>query len=317
MTQSRRSDPVPLTIERDDVQLAGSLWTPDHREPLGLVVLWPGSGPSDRHNDVYFPPIRAEFLTLGVAVCSFDKRGAGHSTGTWLNAGIDVQADDALAAADLAGTELPRIPVGFFGHSQGGWVVLDAAARRPGAAFVVTNSGPGVTPATQERHATLVRLAEHARDPAEFADALRCFELAVACLGADASFDSFVGYVERAGLTHVFRRAELFSFPLDDPDVWPYATVIFDHDPRPAMRSLAVPTLALLGADDPIVPVDASVAAYESCVRSDLLTVAVLAGGDHRMHHDGRLVDDYFRVLDDFVGRALAGREPVGHADAG
>jgi hypothetical protein len=39
----------------------------------------PGSGPSDRDNDVLFPPIRDALLAAGIAVCSFDKRGAGES----------------------------------------------------------------------------------------------------------------------------------------------------------------------------------------------------------------------------------------------
>lgn len=300
MSAAHRPDPVMLSVECEDARLAGSLWAPEH-EPPAVVLMWPGSGPSDRHNDVYFPPIRERFLSLGMAVCSFDKRGVGDSTGSWLTAGIDVQANDALAAAGRAAVELPDIPVGFFGHSQGGWVVLEAAARHPDAAFVVSNSGPGVTPATQERHATLVRLAEHARDPAEFADAMRCFELATACLSARITFDSFVGYVERAGLSEVLQQPDLFSFPLDDPDVWPYATVILDHDPRPALRSLAVPTLALFGAADSLVPVDASVAAFEAFVAPELLTVAVLPGGDHRIQRDGQLVEGYFDALSAFV----------------
>ena len=57
----------------------------------------PGSGPSDRDNDVFFPPIREHLLDAGVAVCSFDKRGVGGSTGRWEEAGIVEQADDLLA----------------------------------------------------------------------------------------------------------------------------------------------------------------------------------------------------------------------------
>ena len=48
----------------------------------------PGSGPSDRDNDVLFPPIREHLLGAGIAVCSFDKRGVGGSAGSWLEAGL-------------------------------------------------------------------------------------------------------------------------------------------------------------------------------------------------------------------------------------
>ena len=48
-------------------------------------------------------------------------------------------------------------PIGLFGHSQGGWVVVEAARRATPAAFVITNSGPGVSPAVQDRFALAVR----------------------------------------------------------------------------------------------------------------------------------------------------------------
>ena len=305
MSPTHRPEPVALTVECDGARLAGSLWAPDH-EPRAVVLMWPGSGPSDRHNDVYFPPIREHFRSLGLAVCSFDKRGVGDSAGTWQTAGIDRQADDALAIVDHLATELPSVPIGFFGHSQGGWVVVEAAARRPNTAFVVSNAGPGVSPANQERHATLMRLADHARDTAEFADAARCFELALACLSARVPLDSFGTYVEQAGLSHVYAQPVLFSFPIDDPDVWPFASLIIDHDPLPALRAMAVPTLALFGAADPIVPVDASVVAFASCVAPDLLAVVVLPGGDHRLQRDEQFVGGYFDALTAFVEGAVA-----------
>jgi len=304
MSATHWPDPVTLTVERDDARLAGSLWATDH-EPRAAVLMWPGSGPSDRHNDVYFPPIREHFLSLGLAVCSYDKRGVGESTGSWLTSGIDVQTADALACVEHVSALLPGVPVGLFGHSQGGWVVIEAAAKRPDLAFVIANSGPGVSPAAQERYATMARLVDQARSIEEFADALRCFDLVLTCMSAGAAFASTAARVERAGLTHVYRRPDLFSFPLDDPDVWPYATVIIDHDPRRAMRSLAVPTLALFGANDHVVPVDSSVAAYESYVAPELLTIAVLPDGDHRIQRDGQLVDGYVAALDAFVPSAL------------
>jgi fermentation-respiration switch protein FrsA (DUF1100 family) len=137
---------------------------------------------------------------------------------------------------------------------------------------------------------------------------MRCFDLVVTCLSCGFDHERAAGYIERAGLTPMFHRTDLFPFPLDDPEVWNYAGVILDHDPRQALRALRVPTLALFGGDDAIVPVEASVAVYEACVSPDLLSVAVLAGGDHRLQHDGRLVDSYFSVLDAFIEQALTRR---------
>jgi fermentation-respiration switch protein FrsA (DUF1100 family) len=65
-----------LDVRNGDVSLAGSLFLPPVRA-AATVLMHPGSGPSDRDNDVYFPPIREHLLEAGVAVCSFDKRGVG------------------------------------------------------------------------------------------------------------------------------------------------------------------------------------------------------------------------------------------------
>ena len=69
-----------LTVEHDGVRLGGSMWEPA-QSPSAVVLMHPGSGLSDRHNDEYFPPIREHLVASGYAVCSFDKRGVGASTG--------------------------------------------------------------------------------------------------------------------------------------------------------------------------------------------------------------------------------------------
>jgi pimeloyl-ACP methyl ester carboxylesterase len=112
-----------------------------------LLVMCPGSGAADRHNGSYFVPIREHLLARGCAICSFDKRGVGTSSGHWQDADIVEQADDVLAVVAAASTELPATtPIGLFGHSQGGWVVVEAASRVTSFNFIITNSGPGVSP---------------------------------------------------------------------------------------------------------------------------------------------------------------------------
>jgi alpha-beta hydrolase superfamily lysophospholipase len=85
----------PVVAEVDGVALAGSCWMPS--SPRAAVLMLPGSGPSTRDNDVYFPAIREHLLAAGFGVASFDKRGVGESTGSLLDTSIDRQADDALA----------------------------------------------------------------------------------------------------------------------------------------------------------------------------------------------------------------------------
>jgi pimeloyl-ACP methyl ester carboxylesterase len=291
-----------LEVPSGEVRLAGTLWLPAE-EPTAIVLMHPGSGPSDRHNDVFFPPIRQHLLAAGIAVCSFDKRGVGGSTGDWREAGIEAQADDALAAVRaLLADEQLSAPVGLFGHSQGGWVVIEAASRGRDIAFVVTSSGPGVTPGEQERYSAKTRLERNGASDTEVADGLR-------------SFDALLEFV-RAGvaLADVGSRMDAArlvlppGFELAEEADWELMRALVDYDPRGPLEQIRVPVLALLGADDPIVPVDASVAVYETAVRPELLEVRVFPGADHRMQvgDPPRLADGYLDALTAFIRTAVA-----------
>src|SRR5690349_2059782 len=87
-----------ITIAHADVVLAGLMAVPGSATPVGGVVMLGGSGPSDRHNDGYFPPIRDHLVNAGFAVLSYDKRGVGGSSGDWRDATLDELASDAIAA---------------------------------------------------------------------------------------------------------------------------------------------------------------------------------------------------------------------------
>lgn len=86
-----------LWVQSGSCRLAGTLSSPAGAS-IATLLMHPGSGPSNRDNDVYFPEICAHLLQAGIAVASFDKRGVGASSGDWRDAGIAEQADDVTAA---------------------------------------------------------------------------------------------------------------------------------------------------------------------------------------------------------------------------
>jgi uncharacterized protein len=287
------------TVRSGDVELAGSWWEP--AAAIATVLMHPGSGPCDRNNDTYFPAIRDHLLEAGIAVASFDKRGVGGSTGDWQGAGIAEQADDAAAVVSHLAARGATSPIGFFGHSQGGWVVVEAARRTTPAAFVITNSGPGVPPAVQDRFA-LERAAQCAgRDAASAARLLRGYDAVADLLRRGASLEDARTHMDALGLTG--DELDPLARLAGDAAAWEAARRILDHDPQPGLRAAPLPLLALFGAADDIVPVSASVAAFLDCVDPSLLTVAVLAGGDHRLQHGDPpvLVDGYVDTLVRFI----------------
>jgi pimeloyl-ACP methyl ester carboxylesterase len=88
-----------VLVVNDGVALAGTLaLPPTDTQCRGGVVMIGGSGPADRDNDWLFPPIRQHLVNAGIAVFSYDKRGVGESTGSWLTPTLDDLAADCAAA---------------------------------------------------------------------------------------------------------------------------------------------------------------------------------------------------------------------------
>ncbi|MCI0544494.1 MAG: lysophospholipase [Actinobacteria bacterium] len=286
-----------VVATRVGVTLAGSVWERTRVSPTALVIMHPGSGPSNRRNDGYFDPLRDELVDAGLAVAAFDKRGVGRSTGRWQEAGIEAQASDLLA--ELAALEevldLAGLPVGLFGHSQGGWVVIDAASRHEGFAFVIVNSGPGVTPAVQERFAARVKLEQSGATSAEVESGMSRYDEMVGLARAGAPFNEARGH------------HELADFVPEEDAAWRFWTSIADYDPARALRDVRAPVLALFGGEDRIVPVEDSIEVFRAVVPPNRLTVEVFEGADHRIQvgDPPRFAPGYVETILGFLGSYL------------
>jgi pimeloyl-ACP methyl ester carboxylesterase len=283
---------------------------------LGGVVMVGGSGPSDRHNDTYFPPIRRHLVDAGLAVLSYDKRGVGGSSGEWRDATLDDLAADAVAALGFLRAQPGVRPeaVGLFGHSEGGWVVLRAATTaRDGPAWVITNSCPGVTPAAQERHALSRALRERqpARPDVDVDGSLALFDRLVEAGRRDADFTEATRLVESTG-----RAVSLGDYWAGvDERLWEFLKRKQDHDPVPDTLRLRCPHLAIFGGADPLVPVAESIRRFGTAACRPgrhpraTLTTEVFPGADHRLHtaHGTRPAPGHLTCLTRWIRGRAAG----------
>ena len=179
-------------------------------------------------------------------------------------------------------------------------MVIEAASRGAPAAFVISNSGPGVTPAVQDRFSLGNVARRGGLNPGEVEQLFHEFDLAAQLLRSGASLTEARTRLAALGLDGELNP---INFVADDEQEWTLAGLILDHDPVPAMRSITVPLLALFGAEDEVVPVDESVTAFQANIDPQLLTIAVLAGGDHRVQvgHPKQLADGYAETLVKFI----------------
>lgn len=143
-----------VTFYSGKVKLSGDLYLPNKSGKFPAVVLVHGSGAQDRNGYLNLMALMAEkFVNSGIAVLTYDKRGAGESEGNWKTAGFDLLANDTVAAMDFLKSrdDIHKEKMGLWGSSQAGWVMAEATSQKNDISFVIAVSaaGIGITPAEQ------------------------------------------------------------------------------------------------------------------------------------------------------------------------
>ncbi len=292
--------PHEVSFRDGAVSLAGTLAMPRRRPHAGVVMIH-GSGAADRYNGGYFAPIRSHLARHGLAVLCYDKPGIGGSSGDWRGQTLHGRAEEALAALRfLQGRgDIDPSRVGLYGHSQGGWVVPLAASTSRDVAFIIAVSGPGVSPAEQGRYAVEEGMRcdqwpeDHVAEAVAFIDHLS----GAARRGED--FGSIEPALCRARTAAWFEHLPKY-FPILDEELWSFLTrrdpltgrPFVDYDPVPVLERVArCPVLAIFGERDWVVPVRASVAAYEAALTragNRDFTITVFPDANHRIYSDHR-----------------------------
>ena len=150
----------PLPYEEEEVRihnedsgliLAGTLTIPSREAPYAAVVLISGSGGQNRDSEVFGHKlflVLSDYLTKqGIAVLRFDDRGIGGSDGDFSAATTLDFADDVAAAVSYLRTrpDIEGIPVGLYGHSEGGLIATIVASDITDIDLLVLAAAPGMT----------------------------------------------------------------------------------------------------------------------------------------------------------------------------
>ena len=246
-----------VTFRNAGVVLHGTLRLPDSPGPHPAVVLVHGSGPATRN----VGPFQTFYDRLGVAVLSFDKRGAGQSSGDWSSAGFNQLAGDVVAAVRLlrARPDIDRASIGLSGSSQGGWVGTLAARAAldsigPGAvSWLAVRVGSGVTVAENVLWERRSLLAAEGYPPAQV-DSIIAFGRDVYALAATgASWERSDTLARAVSSTGWFRRLYPSGRGRDDA-LWTWYQRNAAVDAMPVLRTLPIAVDWTLGRYDDNVP---------------------------------------------------------------
>ncbi|HEX2204893.1 MAG TPA: alpha/beta fold hydrolase [Longimicrobium sp.] len=278
-----REEEVTFASAEEGARLAGTLTVPPGEGPFPAVVLVSGSGAQDRDESILghrpFLVLSDHLTRRGIAVLRFDDRGVGKSTGSFAGATTEDFADDVRGALRFlrARPEVAAAKVGIVGHSEGGVIAPMVAAGSREAAFIVMLAGSGV-PGDEILRAQGRLIARAAGTPAEAIErnaAVQARLLERVKAGGDtAALRSDVRAMLRAyadSLSDEERRAGGISPAWVEAQTQqltsPWYRFFIAHDPRPALRRVRVPVLAVGGSLDLQVPATENLAAIEAALR--------------------------------------------------
>jgi hypothetical protein len=273
------------------VTLSGTLTLPRGAGPHPAVVLISGSGPQDRDEAImghrpFF--VLADHLTRqGIAVLRYDDRGIGKSTGDFGKATHEDFVNDALGAVAWLKTrkEIDPKRIGLVGHSEGGLVAPIAAVKQPDdIAFIVLLAGVGVPmeellvrqwqdiarvmgadagtlkKSAEAQKAVFSLLREKLDRPALEAKLRELSQQQLAELTGEQR--------QALGFTDVMLEGQLQAV------LTPWFQNLLAYDPRPTLRQVSCPVLAINGEKD------LQVAAKDNL---EAIAAALKAGGNPRV----------------------------------
>jgi uncharacterized protein len=278
-------DAMAVSFANAGATLHGTLYVPRVGRPVPALVVFHGASEPLASTPLY-RHLREGLPQMGIAVLLFDRRGTGASSGD-VHVSYETLADDGIAGARKLRT-MARIDahrVGYWGISQGGWLATMAAVRDPRARFAVTVSAPLVTPETQMGFAMTNRLRALGYGNADVAAMLRARNRWRGYLLGTNSRDAAV-----AALAAIANEPWFKLMYLPSPETLTHdpATsswrVQMDDDPLRFVKQVRIPTLFLLGASDPWIPVAATVARLRGVARDHpSVRYAVVPNANHLM----------------------------------
>lgn len=273
------------------VRLAGTLSIPEGPGPHSVLLFITGSGPQNRDEELMghkpFLVISDYLVRNGYATLRCDDRGFGKSEGDYQSATSNDFANDALAGVEFLKSrpEIDNARIGLLGHSEGGLVAPIAATQSDDVAFMVLLAPPAVTgeEILYEQSAMILRasgnndfIVNRSRElNEEIYTAIKNAETEDAVKEAVTAIVDEMSEFERKAF-QIDQQLPLLASP------WFKNFLVYD--PRPTLRQVSCPVLALFGENDLQVPPDQNLDEFKTALEegtNPYATVLELEGLNH------------------------------------
>jgi uncharacterized protein len=278
---------VTYRNEKDNVKISGTLTLPRGGGPYPVVLLITGSGSQDRNETIagHHPfLVLADHLTRnGIAVLRVDDRGIGGTDLGSPSVTSENFAEDVLAGVNFLKQrkEIDPKMIGLIGHSEGGMIAPMVAARSKDVSFIVLLAGLGQT--GEDVIYTQIELIHKAQGtpPETLAYIMTLSRKINAIVKAETDGKRIEQRIneEIAAYEGTLNEVQKKQFEPAASDIkrlttmykTPWYRYFITYDPRPVLKNVKVPVLALNGEHD------LQVAWKENL---DLIGAGVKAGGN-------------------------------------
>lgn len=294
-----------VTFTNGSVELSGTFIRPDLKEKVPAVVFVQGSGAMDRS---FFRFYAEQFAQLGIASLFYDKRGTGSSGGSWTTSSLDDLASDVVAAIEFLKDNESIISdkIGVWGVSQAGWVTSLVSSKTSDIAFMIMNSGGGVTPEESELYSfrkifEMFEFDEESKEKA-FQILNKYYEYLDSGIGREELVE-VLDQLKSNPENPLTRLANMIYLPsTKNRENWEWVSV---YDPMPAIEKMKFPILLLFGKLDTNHPTDLALKRWKEGLEkagNNQVTTIVFPEAGHgirlgAMHNmNAPLADGYMEV---------------------
>lgn len=276
---------VSLPGGADGVLLDAELTLPKGDDKVPAIVLITGSGPQNKDEELVghkpFLVLSDHLTRAGYGVLRYDDRGHGKSTGDYAAATASDFAADAAAALAFLQSH-PRVNAdrtGYLGHSEGGYIAPLAQMHTP-ASFQVFLAGPALPllPDVMTTQVADIARSEGLDEETILKEVNLVRDLTEAIRAAKTPAElhaTLPPLLKEAGANKATTKENLAAWAT------PWAIEYADYDPRPSLKSLDVPVLALFGEHDLQVSASQNAPVMQALLQHPSSETLILPGLNH------------------------------------
>lgn len=277
---------VSYENKKDSIKLTGTLTLPKGKAPFPAVVLITGSGSQNRDEEILAHKpflVIADYLTRkGIAVLRVDDRGVGGSSKNSPTETSENYAEDVLAGVEFLKTrkDINLKQIGLIGHSEGGMIAPIVATKSSDVAFIVLLAGTGI-PGDEllKLQGALIAKASGASDKLiDLSKELQTISYRIIREEKDNSVAKTKLLEESKKFYTKFSKEEkqAMGLPeLTDEQIVKSSDILLSswfryflaYDPRPTLKNVKCPVLAVNGEKDLQVPYKENLTEIEKALK--------------------------------------------------